>query len=93
MGESSWIDLYHRTTEESARAIYASRRMTTKHNRGEAYFSNTLDGQATGYGVAVVHIRVPAHLAQLDDEFPDGECHYIVSIANLRPEHFRPALP
>jgi hypothetical protein len=46
---------------------------------------------ADGYGDAIVHVRVPAAWCQLDDEYPDGEQHYRVSVdrltrANLVPE-------
>ena len=32
--------------------------------------------------------RVAKVLAELEDEFPDGEEHYRVHVAKLRPEHF-----
>lgn len=74
---NNMLDLFHRTTPAAAAAIYASGRMLSKENTGEAFFSTSSgDGQADGYGTAVVHIRVPEELAELDDEFPDGEQHY-----------------
>ncbi len=82
------LDLYHRTTPEAAGAILATRRMTSAESTAEAYFSNRESGHVDGYGVAVVHIRVPEAMAELDDEFPDGEQHYRVKVALLRPEHF-----
>ncbi|MDT0442303.1 hypothetical protein [Streptomyces johnsoniae] len=83
------LDLYHRTTAVSAAVIYRERRMLSKESSGEAFFSTVRDGGAsTGYGEAVVHIRVPEELAEIDDEFPDGEQHYRVKVARLRPEHF-----
>lgn len=82
------IDLYHRTSADAAAAILTGCAMTSRENTQEAYFSTRPDGHATGYGTTVVHVRVPAHLARLDDEFPDGELHYRVRVADLRPEHF-----
>lgn len=82
------LDLYHRTTPEAAADIARTRRMTSLENTREAYFSTSLHGQATGYGDGVVHVRVPAELAELDDEFPDGEQHYRVHIDRLQPQHF-----
>lgn len=83
-----WLDLYHFTDEATAALITASKRMVSRENTGEAYFSNRPTGQATGYGSAVVHVRVPASLAELDDEFPDGEQHYRIFCKLLAPEHF-----
>jgi hypothetical protein len=86
---SGMLDLFHRTTPAAAAAIYASGRMLSKENTGEAFFSTSSgDGQADGYGTAVVHIRVPEELAELDDEFPDGEQHYRVAVTALKAEHF-----
>lgn len=87
-----YLDLYHRTTGDAAAGIYAEKRMRSRENTAETYWSNRPDGQATGYGPAVVHIRVPEHLAELEDEFPDGELHYRVPARALRPEHFIPAV-
>lgn len=82
------LDLYHRTTTDAAKAITEAGVMTSKENTREAFFSTRINGQATGYGDGVVHIRVPESLARLDDEFPDGEEHYAVKVDALRPEHF-----
>lgn len=85
---SELLDLYHRTSADAAEIIKRERRMRSLENTGEAFFSNCLEGQATGYGSGVVHVRVPEDLAELDDEFPDGELHYRVRVSRLRPEHF-----
>jgi hypothetical protein len=83
------IDLYHRTTAAAAASILETRTMTSRENTREAYFSTASSGgQADGYGDTVVHIRVPVELAEIDDEFPDGEQHYRVKVSALRPEHF-----
>ncbi|MGQ0632474.1 MAG: Fic/DOC family protein [Sporichthyaceae bacterium] len=83
------VDLYHRTSVAAAQRIITERSMTSRENTAEAYFSNRREqGQSDGYGEAVVHVRVPAHLAELDDEFPDGEQHFRIRVGDLRPEHF-----
>lgn len=82
------LDLYHRTSPEAADEIQRTRRMTSKEHDGSVYFSTHQHGQGEGYGTAVVHVRVPEHLAELDDEFPDGEQHYRVNQRHLAPHHF-----
>ncbi|MGV8846512.1 MAG: hypothetical protein ACOH1Y_17220 [Propionicimonas sp.] len=82
------VDLYHRTSVEHADLILATGRMISLEHTGEAFFSNRPDGHVSGYGEAVVHVRVPSDLADLEDEFPDGEQHYRVRVSALRPEHF-----
>lgn len=83
------LDLYHRTTPDAAAAILREKRMTSKENDNGLFFSTHRDGEnAGGYGSAVVHVRVPEHLAELDDEFPDGEQHYKVRAQHLQPHHF-----
>ena len=52
------LDLYHRTSEDAARAIVATGRFLTRENTPEAYVSTHVDGEAAGYGSAVVHVRV-----------------------------------
>ena len=82
------IDLFHRTDAQAAAEIIAAGTMVSKENTREAYFSNRRDGQTDGYGDTVIHIRVPAAWAELDDEFPDGEQHFRVLCSRLLPEHF-----
>ena len=82
------LRLFHRTTPEAAELIRATRRMVSREHDGAVYFSTRRDGQATGYGADVVELRVPESLAQLDDEFPDGELHYRVLAKDLRPDYF-----
>lgn len=54
------LDLYHRTNVDAARAIVATGQFLTRENTREAFVSTHVDGQATGYGEAVVHVRVDA---------------------------------
>ena len=68
------LDLYHRTSEDAARAIVATGRFLTRENTPEAYVSTHVDGSA------VVHVRVDEADAQLEDEFPDGELHYRIPL-------------
>lgn len=88
------IDLYHRTTPENAQRILREKKMTSEEYGPDgrpAVFFSTHPGSgshAAGYGSAVVHVRIPEHLAVLDDEFPSGEQHYQVPAHRLRPEHF-----
>lgn len=84
----STLDLFHRTTPEAAAAIVATGRWVSRENTRDVYFSTSATGgQADGYGVAVVHVRVPEVLAELDDEFPDGEQHYRVRADRLAAAH------
>jgi hypothetical protein len=86
------VDLYHHTTEASARKIMGSRKMIGEPGPAgeEAYFTTEpgKSAQAGGRGEGTVHIRVPEHMARLDDEFPSGERHYAIPVGELRPEHF-----
>lgn len=78
------MKLFHRTTESAADAIIASQSWVSKENTQEVYFSSAQSGgEADGYGTAVLSVDVPVTVAHLDDEFPDGEQHFRVSIDNL----------
>lgn len=77
------MKLFHRTSETAAAAIIASRSWRSKENTQEVYFSTANSGQADGYGEVVVAVEVPESLANLDDEFPDGERHFRVKVADL----------
>jgi hypothetical protein len=87
LSKDQFLDLYHRTTPEAAKAIRESGTWQSKESPPRAYFSTSSEGQAEGYGDAVVQVRVPEHLAELDDEFPSGERHYAVPVRSLRPHH------
>lgn len=64
---SERLDLYHRTTEEAARAIVETGTFVTRENTREAFVSTHVDGQAVGYGDAVVHVRIDEADAELDE--------------------------
>jgi len=78
MSEDRWdlLSLYHRTTPEAAKDIFEGGAWRSAENTGEVYASDRIEGQAKGYGQDIVHVVIPRALAQLDDEFPDGEQHY-----------------
>ena len=67
---SGYLDLYHRTTPEAADAILRSRSMVSKENTAEVYLSTHFDRQTQGYGEAVVHLRIPEELAELQGRVP-----------------------
>ena len=49
----------------------------------ELYFSNRAEGEVSGYGEGLVAIKIPRERVQLDDEFPNGERHYLVRIKDF----------
>jgi hypothetical protein len=95
-----WLDLYHRTSPERVAEILRTSSMMSLENTNEAFFSTHIgnDESATsGYGTAVVHVRIPAEWvetewARLDDEFElaDGswESHYAIRVDRLKAKHF-----
>lgn len=80
--------VYHRTTDDAANVIVTERRFVSLED-GDVFVSNRSRGQGVGYGPAVVRMDIPAALLRLDDEFPDGERHYRVSVHAIRPEWIR----
>lgn len=79
------LTLYHRTNEDPQKIEnegFTSKIFTSFGN--EIYFSDTRDGQGTGYGENIVVVEIPEEYANLDDEFPSGEKHYWVSAKNLK---------
>jgi hypothetical protein len=89
-GVVQFKDLYHFTSPENASAIMAGRSMKSVYSDKAAYFTTHPDSEyGSGFGTAKVHVKVPEHLAELDDEFPSGEQHYRVPVGRLRPEHFQ----
>lgn len=81
------IVVYHRTTTEAATAIRETGNWLCKENPNYVYVSNLRQGEAIGYGDAIVTlVGVPEHLLELDDEFPDGEIHYRIKADDIKPE-------
>lgn len=79
--------LYHMTSPQAAAEIYPNGPFISKEADGSVYFSDRVDGYAAGYGEAWVCVDVPELIAELDDEFPDGELHYRINLQDLRPEY------
>jgi hypothetical protein len=78
-----YVTLYHRTTPEAADAIVKSGQIKAKEDR--AYFSTKRDGQASGYGDAIVKVRIPLENLKLEDVF-DGEAHVTMSMMDKLPK-------
>jgi hypothetical protein len=76
------VTLYHRTTPEKAAALKSSGKFKSLENTDETFFSSLSDGQAEGYGEALITVRVNPAFVRLDDAF-DDEIHVAVSNKNL----------
>lgn len=82
--------LYHRTDTASAERIVSEGAFVSRELNASVpmvFFSNRRDGQVSGYGAAVVTVVLPAAVARLDDEFPDGELHYSVPANKIEAHH------
>jgi hypothetical protein len=66
------VTLYHRTTKENKSQIQKSGQM--KGEEDGLFFSTTRDGQAEGYGEAIIKLKVPIEDIQIDDLF-EAEAH------------------
>ena len=70
-------------------SITKTKSMRSQYSDKAAYFTDRKDSEyANAFGTAHVHIKVPEHLAEEEDEFPSGERHYRVPVTRLRPRHF-----
>ena len=68
--DKGYITLYHRTSKENADAIYKSGKMSAKEDG--IFFSTSKEGENnSGYGEAIVEVKVPIEEVQLDDIFAD----------------------
>ena len=72
------VILYHRTTQEAKDRIYATGIFESKENTNETFFSTMKNGQARGYGPAVVMVRIPVKDVRINDAFRH-EIHVAVS--------------
>jgi hypothetical protein len=63
------VILYHRTTQEAKDRIYATGNFESKENTNETFFSNRKNGQARGYGQAIVTVRIPVKDVRANDAF------------------------
>ena len=71
------ITLYHRTTPENAEKIRKTGKFISKENADETFFSTKLDGQGSGYGDAIIEVKVNPSEVRMDDVFK-GEIHVAV---------------
>lgn len=78
--------VFHRTTPEAAKLIRETGEFISREAGGPVYVSNRRNGQAVGYGVAVVRLNVPVWALELDDEFPGGEKHFRIIKGFIDPE-------
>tara|TARA_R100000426_G_scaffold14536_1_gene13864 strand:- start:118 stop:2886 length:2769 start_codon:yes stop_codon:yes gene_type:complete len=76
------VTLYHRTTPEAAKKIVETGEMTGKEDR--LFFGTRPDGQISGYGDAVVEVKIPADKIEVDDIF-DNEAHVTLK-AGFKPQ-------
>lgn len=65
----------------------ASGRFESRECPALLYVSDRRDGHTTGYGAAVVTLKLPAALLSLEDEFGDGERHYTIPIDRIKRSH------
>jgi len=70
--------LYHFTTPEAKKQIEETGMMYGKEDG--IFFSTRPDGQAKGYGTAIIKVRVPLNQLELDDVFGD-EAHLRIPTA------------
>ncbi|MCK4788126.1 MAG: ParB N-terminal domain-containing protein [Desulfobacteraceae bacterium] len=73
------VTLYHRTTPEKAENLRKTGKFRSLENTKETFFSNKFDGQAVGYGDAIITVKVAPSKTRLDDAFHDGEITVAVS--------------
>jgi hypothetical protein len=66
--------VYHRTGIQAAKEIAKSKKFIPKESG--IFVSDTLEGQAKGYGPGAVKMDVPEASMALDDVFPSGEQHF-----------------
>ena len=76
LAEAGWALVYHSTNPEAARQIVRTRKLKPKAEP-DVYVSNV---PHTAYGHAVVQMRVPERVLELDDEFPDGRVDYRIHV-------------
>jgi hypothetical protein len=85
---AAMLDLYHGTSPANAQAIVQSGQWQTNYGSGELYFStDPRSNYISGFGTAVVHVRVPENIAAPEDEFPNGEMHYTINMRDMRPNY------
>lgn len=66
------VTLYHRTSPDNAQNIVQTGTMNSREDR--MFFGTRPDGAISGYGDAVVQVRLPLERLELNDVFPDEAC-------------------
>lgn len=77
INDDGTVRLYHRTTESAKSEIERTGQMTGKEKG--IFFSTKKNGQAEGYGDAIVEVDVPIEKVSLDDIFSD-EAHLKIEL-------------
>ena len=75
--ENGNVTVYHRTTVESAEAIRKTGVM--KAQEDALFFSSKDKGYASDYGEAVVKLKIPSTVLEVNDIF-DGEVHFDIPL-------------
>ncbi len=78
------ITLFHRTTPEIAERIRQTGIFQTPTPSEEVFFSNLREGQAEGFGDAVVEVRLLPSQVSVDDAFPSGEVHVSATPSDIK---------
>lgn len=77
---NGYVTLYHRTTEDNAKKIIKTGKMSAKEDG--IFFSTQKDGAySADYGDSVVELKVPVEKLVLDDIF-DSEAHLRIPLKN-----------
>lgn len=72
------VTVYHHTSPQKAAQIHKTKRLKSS---GEPHvYVTTWPHPDTGYGSAVVALRVPEHQLELDDEFPSGRQDFRIAV-------------
>ena len=80
VSENGYVTVYHRTTEENAKRIRETGKMSAKEDG--IFFSTQKNGEYTdGYGDEVVEFKIPVEKFVLDDIF-DTEAHLRIPLKN-----------
>ena len=83
------VTVYHRTSKEAADKIRESGKMQGKEDG--LFFSTKKDGEATGFGDAVIEFKIPADQLRIDDIFED-EAHLILTATAGKPTEIKDLL-
>lgn len=88
--DNGLVTVYHHTSEENADKILKTGEMIGKEDN--LFFTTKKDGQASGYGPAVVSFKIPIEYLELDDIFTD-EAHVTFAGVPNKGVNVKPFLP